>query len=473
METLTKNELSFISSAFESVFANPFASDKGDNTLQDSLPQEELNEKLLQIIKRLEESGLELVQDFPFQEKGIAEKLFISSSYLRFAGKLSSKACEAFKAESPLSIDFGSEGLLSLEKHGFEKSKANRIFSSFFQLERAKGCIEDSISGHGRVAEDFRKQLWDCVFSSSFENYINFFSESSVHFPILICSQPGCERTRAAEAAALSGFIGYNEKKQSFKTDMQKLYASADMSGCREDEAESFIFGRGKGAFLWADSPAKGVLDKPSAGGIAFIDGIENLTARLAEKLRLALETGFCSPAGETKRNALESRVFAGLTEDTSQLGSGLKMCFAKTLTVPPLRERIDQSRDNLALIASKALEQCTGISNPEAAEKLSEQLIVKGGLEYSWPENERELSCFVKSFLLSGGEELISESDNSHGKDFLSSRPTAAKLLSDYCKMLYEEYGSYEQAARTAGLDRRTAKKYIEMDETARNEPS
>ncbi len=37
-----------------------------------------------------------------------------------------------------------------------------------------------------------------------------------------------------------------------------------------------------------------------------------------------------------------------------------------------------------------------------------------------------------------------------------------AQTLLSGYCKILYERYGTFEEVARRAGLDRRTVKKHI-----------
>ena len=40
----------------------------------------------------------------------------------------------------------------------------------------------------------------------------------------------------------------------------------------------------------------------------------------------------------------------------------------------------------------------------------------------------------------------------------------TAQELLSSYCKLLYNKYGTYEEIARRTNLDRRTVKKHIEF---------
>jgi DNA-binding transcriptional regulator LsrR (DeoR family) len=38
-----------------------------------------------------------------------------------------------------------------------------------------------------------------------------------------------------------------------------------------------------------------------------------------------------------------------------------------------------------------------------------------------------------------------------------------AEEMLERYCALLYRRYGTYEEVARRAALDRRTAKKYVE----------
>jgi hypothetical protein len=38
-----------------------------------------------------------------------------------------------------------------------------------------------------------------------------------------------------------------------------------------------------------------------------------------------------------------------------------------------------------------------------------------------------------------------------------------ADTLLSGYCKLLYDQHGTYEEVRRRTNLDRRTVKKYLE----------
>jgi hypothetical protein len=39
-----------------------------------------------------------------------------------------------------------------------------------------------------------------------------------------------------------------------------------------------------------------------------------------------------------------------------------------------------------------------------------------------------------------------------------------AQQLMAEYCGLLYRRFGTYEEVARTTGLDRRTVKKYVLM---------
>lgn len=48
-----------------------------------------------------------------------------------------------------------------------------------------------------------------------------------------------------------------------------------------------------------------------------------------------------------------------------------------------------------------------------------------------------------------------------------------ASELMSAYCALLYQRFGTYEEVARRAKLDRRTVKKYLSNPFSTLNEKS
>ncbi len=61
-------------------------------------------------------------------------------------------------------------------------------------------------------------------------------------------------------------------------------------------------------------------------------------------------------------------------------------------------------------------------------------------------------------------GVSSASSPDEELVRQMASGDLTAEALLSGYCSLLYRLESSYESVGRRAGLDRRTAKKYVLM---------
>ena len=106
-----------------------------------------------------------------------------------------------------------------------------------------------------------------------------------------------------------------------------------------------------------------------------------------------------------------------------------------------------------------------------------SEKLILKVkriidrrlGKNYQWPGNVRELEQCVRSVLLRRdykGKQKEEEETISLQQKLLqgiSDRDISmSSLVSGYCKLLYDDAGTYEKVAKLTGLDRRTIKKHI-----------
>ena len=103
----------------------------------------------------------------------------------------------------------------------------------------------------------------------------------------------------------------------------------------------------------------------------------------------------------------------------------------------------------------------------PEVAAAVGRALMEKPGAAYPWPGNVRQLEQAVRRVLLTGEYAGEGTSESPDQEDMLcdavrGGRMTADALLAGYCLMLHRRHGTYEAVADAAGLDRRTARKYV-----------
>jgi DNA-binding NtrC family response regulator len=90
-------------------------------------------------------------------------------------------------------------------------------------------------------------------------------------------------------------------------------------------------------------------------------------------------------------------------------------------------------------------------------------------GPEYPWPGNVRELEQCVRNILVRGHYEPAGfhRTGRDGGLAGLLERGdlTAEELLRCYCTVVYARTGSYEEAGRRLGLDRRTVKAKLDPE--------
>ena len=94
-------------------------------------------------------------------------------------------------------------------------------------------------------------------------------------------------------------------------------------------------------------------------------------------------------------------------------------------------------------------------------------------GADYPWPGNVRELEQCVRNVLVRGH---YLPAEFSRGDDIAtllrSGGLTADALLRHYCTHVYAQAGSYEEAGRRLGLDRRTVKARLDPELLERLRP-
>jgi transcriptional regulator with GAF, ATPase, and Fis domain len=154
---------------------------------------------------------------------------------------------------------------------------------------------------------------------------------------------------------------------------------------------ESELFGHKKGAFTGAlsDKPGKLAI---ADGGTVFFDEIGDLPVEMQAKLLRVVETGEFEPIGSSKTKKVDIRIIAASEKDLEEMTkngsfrSALYYRFLTSITLPPLRERIEDvplfAQHFLHLYSTLAKKKILGFTK-EAMDLM---------MLYSWPGNVREL---------------------------------------------------------------------------------
>ncbi|HEX2077567.1 MAG TPA: sigma-54 dependent transcriptional regulator [Longimicrobium sp.] len=240
---------------------------------------------------------------------------------------------------------------------------------------------------------------------------------------------------------------------------------------------ESELFGHEKGAFTGADTQRRGLLEVAS-GGTFFLDEISEMSMDLQAKLLRVIQERRIRRVGGESEIPIDVRWVSATNRDPEQAvrDGNLRQDLLYRLNVvpvklPPLRMR----REDIPALAQHFLrkygqeyERGNLRFSPESLRVLS---------DYHWPGNVRELQNMVERIvsLCLPGQEITPEDL----PEELSARPTngrAAAVFSadlpfheaknqaiavfekEYLRDLLRRHnGNISQAARTAGIDRKT----------------
>jgi len=239
---------------------------------------------------------------------------------------------------------------------------------------------------------------------------------------------------------------------------------------------ESELFGHRRGAFTGAIADRKGWLDACPEPGSVFLDELGEMELSLQVKLLRVIETRRFSPVGDTSLHVFRGKLIAAtnrnLAEEirTRRFREDLyyRLC-ADLIHTPSLREQIEDSpqvlHDLLHYMVRRAVgdeaEQCL----PEVEGWINEHLPV----DYAWPGNYRELEQCVRNIIIRRSYQPIDDRSATADGDAFTARVqggevTAGELLAWYSALVYRQAGSYEEASRRLGLDRRTVKAKVEL---------
>jgi DNA-binding NtrC family response regulator len=320
--------------------------------------------------------------------------------------------------------------------------------------------------------KELRRRAWNNVFTHDIRHYERYLWNRMEDFSTLLLGETGTGKGTTAAAIGRSGFIPFDPKKGCFAESFTRGFVALNLSQYPETLIESELFGHRKGAFTGAIEAHEGVLSRCSPYGAIFLDEIGDVTPPVQIKLLQVLQERTFSPVGSHEKHRFRGRVIAATNKPLEQLrGKSLRDDFfyrlcSDIITVPPLRQRIEESSAELDLLLEHLVSRTTGAAASELLALV--RSIIKENPTYTWPGNVRELEQAVRRILLTRAyahSEKPAEKDLreqlAHGIE--NGSLDADTLLAAYCTLLYQRHGTFEEVARRAKLDRRTVKKYLQ----------
>jgi two-component system, NtrC family, response regulator AtoC len=186
-----------------------------------------------------------------------------------------------------------------------------------------------------------------------------------------------------------------------------RTFLKVNCAAVPADLLESELFGYEAGAFTGATHPKPGKFELCNKGTI-LLDEIGEMPPSLQAKLLHVLQDNQFSRLGSRTVVKVDVRILAATNINipealaTKRLREDLYYRLnAFTLSLPPLRERKEEVPILLKHFMSRMSERYARAPLP-----LSPTLM-NACLEYSWPGNLRELSNFIKRYLILGDETL------------------------------------------------------------------
>jgi DNA-binding NtrC family response regulator len=250
-----------------------------------------------------------------------------------------------------------------------------------------------------------------------------------------------------------------------------------------ESLIDSELFGHSKGAFTGATADRAGVFVEAD-GGTLFLDEIGDMPMGVQARLLRVLQEGEVRAVGASGVRKVDVRVIAATHVDLGaavESGKFRQDLYYRlnvvVLTVPPLRERLD----DLPLLAAHFLRKHGGKTPPSLSPETLEALTA-----YAWPGNVRELENALMHAIalhhtdIIGPESLPATitptrvrstipSEVSHDDEELlplteAKRRASASYEKNYLVRVMERAkGSVSEAARLAGLDRTNFRRLLQ----------
>jgi len=481
---LSRPQHSFFSLVARASWSNPFSDQRNQldceiTSMPRSTSRRKVIERVISLVSgnlaELDRGGHASLDQFSGDDRRVFGYAALFDIYHRLVGQMDALIEQQAASGEPVGrVTFAHEALASLSKRGYDEPSALRYFAIFYQMRRAFYFIERTLLGGSPCMKSLRRSLWDNVFTHDIRWYETVLWNRMEDFSTLLLGETGTGKGTAAAAIGRSGFIPFDAKRLCFAESFTKSFLQINLSQYTESLIESELFGHRKGAFTGAVESHDGALSLCSPHGTIFLDEIGDVSVPVQIKLLQVLQDRVYSPVGSHEKRRFQGRIIAATNkplEDLRRHGQFrddfyYRLC-SGFITVPTLRQRIQEEPGEFGLLIEHALRRMTGTAMPELGAFVKSAIISELGPDYPWPGNVRELEQCVRQVLLTASAQAdfrskpadllasIAQGINAESYD-------AESLMADYARLLYQRHGTYQDVARITKLDRRTAKKHV-----------
>lgn len=408
------------------------------------------------------------------------EDLGLVVLYFRYSRRLGELVRESLDARPPQKIplwdDFSRE-----YRHYFElpgrtfpsDHDAAHALAGLYQIERAYHSIFQYIAGGSMSAAKLRASIWQSIFTHDMQRYGRVLFDHMQDIPSLIIGPSGSGKELVARAIGLSRYIPFDARQQRFQASFVGSFHAVNLAALATTLIESELFGHRKGAFTGALADREGWLEVCQDLGTVFLDEIAEVEPAIQVKLLRVLQERRFQRLGDTEDRTFQGKLIAATNRDLgramqrSEFREDLyyRLC-ADVVRTPSLHQQITEEPGDLANLVAFAVSRTFSAGDAErdvlSAEVVSwieEHL----GIDYAWPGNFRELEQCVRNIMVRREYHPMQVHPNDAASDLTAAiragRLTESELVTAYCKIVFQQSGSYRAAAQRLQIDWRTVK--------------
>ena len=485
VQHLSSEERQFLDLVSQSVFANPFGEERIAIDLKISgvpklVSMEErfcaTHARISRFLANLDEKNRSNLGNYTGLERDLLAHAHLWDIFHRFLDKIDETIQQQIAhGDESCRTPFAGEALKVLRTRGFSQPEALHDIAVFYQVRRAYFFIHCSLAGRSSAMRQLRQALWNNVFTYDPRRYDRQLWNRMEDFSTFLLGETGSGKGAAARAIGRSGFIPFDEKSGRFAESFMRSFIATNLSQFSETLIESELFGHRKGAFTGAAESHDGLFALCSQHGAIFLDEIGDVGIPLQIKLLKVIEERVFSPVGSHDKHRFHGRVIAASNQPLDELRQKnlfrndffYRLC-SDIITVPPLRTRLQEDPGELDDMLGIIVQRILGEPSLEFIEIVRQVIARDLGRDYPWPGNVRELEQCVRRILMTqsykGDRRSTPSTRLSRITEAISTGACEAEaLIADYCQLLYERHGTFEEVARRANLDRRTVKKHIQ----------